>query len=150
VLRLPIPRLLPLFLVLLFGAACAPSLRAPAGGAGAPAPAAAVDRFLRLAQEKNYVEMGWIFGTEKGPAIETHPRDRLEKQMYALASVLQHDRYELRGEGTVPGRGMAAMQYRVALIRGASEKVVPITAVRGPGGRWFVEVVDVEALTGGR
>lgn len=125
-------------------------MRAPAAGPGAPAPSAAVERFLRLAQEKNYTEMGWVFGTEKGPAAQTHAPAQLEKQMYALASVLQHDRYEIRGESPVPGRGAGAVQYRVAIFRGASERVAPFTVVRGPGGRWFVEVIDVEALTGGR
>lgn len=140
-------RTLPLLLVLLV-AACGRSVRPPAAGPGAPAAAAAVERFLNLVAEKDYVEMGWVFGTEKGPIIRRDPPADVERRMYAIANVLQHERYVIRSESPVPGRIGNAVRFDVALTQRGREHLVPFTAVRGPGQRWFVEQVRLEVITG--
>lgn len=135
--------LLPLIL-----AACAGGLRPPPGGVGAPAPAVAVERFLQLAGEREYLEMGWIFGTSEGAVLSRDAASGVEQRMFALATLLQNEGYDVGAGSSVPGRVGAAQRFDVRLTRGAQQMTVPITAVRGPGGRWLVEMVDVEAITG--
>jgi hypothetical protein len=127
--------------------ACATGASGPGGVPGAPAAPAAVERFLEYARARDYNSMGWIFGTSGGAIIQRDPVPEVEQRMYALASILQHDSYSLAEGQTVPGRTGDAMTFDVTLRRGARDYRVPFTAVRGPGSRWFVENLDVEAIT---
>lgn len=138
---------LPVFLLVSL-AACAAGTAVPSAGAGAPTAPGAVERFLQLAGERDYVEMGWVFGTESGgPIVRQWPRPEVERRMYAIASVLSHDSYVI-GEGSpVPGRIGRAERFVVVIHSGQNVTDVPIIAVLGPGGRWFVEQVDLEAIT---
>jgi hypothetical protein len=141
----------PLRVVVLFAlvtvSACAPLLHAPVGGAGAPAPTAAVEQFMRYSEAQEYQAMGWLFGTERGSVMR---RDRIadvEKRMYAIATVLRYDRYELAEVGPVAGRGQGARRFNMTLHNGARTTQVPIVVVRGPSDRWFVEQIGLEAIT---
>lgn len=129
-------------------AACAGGLRPPAAGVGAPAPNAAVERFLQLAGEREYLAMGWLFGTAEGAVLSRDTPSDVEQRMFALATLLQNEGYDVGTGSAVPGRVGGAQRFDVRLARGTQQMVVPITAVRGPGGRWLVELVDVEAITG--
>lgn len=139
-------RTLPGLLVLLL-VACGGRIPPPQSGVGGPAAAAAVERFLQLAGEKDYVQMGWVFGTREGPVIRQWPQSEVEKRMYALASVLEHDSFVVGREGAVPGRMGEAVRFETQLLRQARTLSVPIVAVRGPDGRWFVEQVELQAVT---
>lgn len=119
----------------------------PGTNPGAPAAEAAVESFLRLAGERDYAGMGWVFGTDEGPIMERDDASEIEKRMYALASILYHDTYMISDQMAVPGRTGDAIRFRVLLQRGTNSFRVPFVAVRGPGNRWFVEQVDVEAIT---
>jgi hypothetical protein len=140
-------RLLSLLMVLLV-AGCGPSLRVPAAGPGGDAPAAAVERFLHLVTVPDYLEMGWVFGTDRGPIVRRDPPEEVERRMFAIANILQHERFEIRSEAPVPGRVGNAIQLDVNLIQRGRQYLVPFTAVRGPGDRWFVEQIRLEAITG--
>jgi hypothetical protein len=133
-------------------AACAPALRTPAAGPGAAAPAAAVERFLLLVGDREnnerYLEMGWVFGTDRGPVIRRDPAADVERRMFAIATVLEHERFAVRSQAPVPGRVGNAIVVDVALTQRGREYVVPFTTVRGPGERWFVEQVRLESITG--
>lgn len=146
------PRLQPvawLALVVLV-AGCAGRLSPPPAGIGAPAPEVAVERFLQLAAAREYLQMGWVFGTAEGPVLRRDPAPEVEQRMYALAAVLENGGYTVgRGEA-VPGRVGAAQRFDVVLRQGGGEVVVPLVVVRGGGGRWLVEQVDVPAVTGRR
>lgn len=135
-----------LLLGLLLLAGCIPSLRRSVES-GAPAPAAAVERFLRLADEKEFSEMAWVFGTAEGPyAKQVPPRDA-ELRMYLFSCLLRHERHAIRGERPVPGTVGAAVEYDVLLTKRGWEGTVPFRAVRGPEGRWFVEEFGIAVLT---
>ena len=134
-------------IVMLLGAACGGRVRAPASGPGGPTATAAVERFLQLGREKDYVQMGWVFGTAEGPVIRRWPLPEVEQRMYALATVLQHDSFVVGPSSVVPGRIGSAESFRVQLRRGNQTFHVPVTAVRGPDRRWFVETVDIQAVT---
>jgi hypothetical protein len=146
------PVRLPVSLLVLLGATlatgCAPRLAPPGGVAGAPAPAAAVERFLQLAAERDYGAMGWLFGTNAGPILRRDPVPEVEQRMYALASLLEHDSYVIGSGSPVPGRTGDAVRFEVVLRRGSQGYTVPFTTVRGPQQRWFVEQLAIEAITG--
>jgi hypothetical protein len=121
-----------------------------AGSAAAPAPpaaASAVERFLQLARQKDYVQMGWVFGTVDGPIIERDPRPEVERRMYGLAEVLASDSFTVGTGSPVPGRIGSAEAFRVRLRHGSLTRLVPVTTVLGRDRRWFVEVVDIQAIT---
>lgn len=147
---LRLPRLLPLAVLLLAASCASAPPPAPQGAPGAPAPSAAVERFLRLSQDKDYVQMGWLFGTAEGPVMRRDPAPDVEKRMYALASVLANQGYTIRGEEPIPGRIGAAVRVNVQLQQGSRRPEVPFVAVRGPDARWFVEQVGVQAITSTR
>jgi hypothetical protein len=91
--------------------------------------------------------MGWYFGTSDGPVNLRDEPSNVEKRMYALASVLQNNGYVIGTGSPVPGRVGAAQGFRVRVMQNGTEKQVPFVVVRGPGERWLVEQVDVQALT---
>ena len=127
----------------------------PAGGpppptvAGAMAPAAAVEQFMGFAAQQRYTEMGYVFGTARGPLAEQQAPARVVRRMQAIAGVLRHDTYSMTGVLPVPNRP-DARQVTVQLRQGRRTVDVPFTVVQGPGGRWLVEVVDLEAAMAGR
>jgi hypothetical protein len=133
--------------VLLALAACAPRLAPPGGGEGGPAPPAAVERFLQLAAAKDYRGMGWVFGTADGPIMRLESPNLAEQRMFGLAVVLEHDGFVVGNGSAIPGRTRDAMRFDVAITRGTQSYRVPFTVVRGPQDRWFVEVIDIEAIT---
>ena len=123
-------------------AACAGHVSPPKSGPGAPAAAVAVDRFLQLAGAKDYVQMGWVFGTEAGPVIARDALPDVERRMYALATVLENDTYVVGTGAPVPGRIGRAEVFTVRLVHGTRSYAVPFTRrarvgpalVRGEGG----------------
>jgi hypothetical protein len=133
---------------LVVATACAPAFSPPGGLAGGAAAPAGVERFLHFAAQGDYVGMGWVFGTTAGPVAQRDPLPQVEQRMYALANLLGHDSFVLGSGAPVPGRAQEAMRFNVVLQRGTRSVPVPFVAVRGPGGRWYVEQVDVQAVTG--
>src|SRR5690606_28024614 len=103
---------------------------------------------MQLAGERQYLEMGWLFGTSEGAVLERDPASDVEQRMFALATLLQNQGYEVGTGTSVPGRVGGAQRFDVRMQRNGRQHTVPIVAVRGPGGRWLVEQVDVEAITG--
>ena len=116
----------------------------PQAGAGAMAPASAVEQFIGLAAQQRYTEMGYVFGTARGPLAEQQAPARVTRRMQALANVLRHDTYSMTAVQPVANRPDARL-VMVQLRQGRRVVDVPFTVVQGPGGRWLVEVVDIEA-----
>lgn len=132
---------------LLLVASCRTYVPPSQGGSGAVAPQAVVERFMQLVSRKDYVQMGWVFGTSEGPLVRRDSPSDVERRMYALATVLQHSQFTVRSQTPVPGRTGSAVEMPVRLVQRGQEYVVPFTAVRGPDGRWFVERIDIEKIT---
>ena len=137
----------PAVLVTLLAGCAGRSAGAPAARSGAPSAAAAVERFLELARQKDYVQMGWVFGNAEGPVLARFPQPEIERRMYGLAEVVQSDSFTVGTGSPVPGRIGQAELFRVRLRSGSLTKQVPMTTVLGPGRVWFVELVDIEAIT---
>ena len=128
-------------------AACGGGAGVPAAGPGAPVAATAVERFLQLARQKDYIQMGWVFGTAEGPIIERFPQPEVERRMYGIAEVLANDSFTVGTGSPVPGRIGRAESFSVRIRRGSLTSRVPVTVVLGNDRRWFVEIVDIQALT---
>jgi hypothetical protein len=108
------------------------------------APAAAVEQFMGFAAQQRYTEMGYVFGTARGPLAEQQAPARVNRRMQAIASVLRHDTFSMTGVVPIAERS-DARQVTVQIRRGQRTMTVPFTVVQGPGGRWLVEQVDLEA-----
>ena len=135
--------LVPALLLLLAGVARA---QAPQGGPGGAAPAATVEQFLRLAAEKNYVQMGYVFGTSEGTILRRDPAPQVQRRMFAIASILENQRFVIRDEQAVPGRMGQAVQLTVQLTQRGRARDVPFVVVKS-GNRWYVEQIDLEKIT---
>jgi hypothetical protein len=142
-------RVLTILSALVLLVSCGPRMMGSGGVPGAPAPPAAVERFLQLASESDYAGMGWVFGTADGAIMQRDPPGQVEQRMYALASLLEYDSFVVGVGSPVPGRTGDALRFDVQIRRGFETLQVPFVVVRGPQTRWYVEQLEVEALTGG-
>jgi hypothetical protein len=142
-----------LLAVLVFGA-CGGN---PENAAPSVAPQLIVEQFLRAvngvfeqsdAQRNVSLEtMGRLFGTRDGPIIGRDPRKEVEQRMYALASILRHDDYNIQEQQIVPGRREDAIRLLVRMKFGERQVPVPYTMVRTARSSWLIEQIDVEPIT---
>ncbi|MBX6364186.1 MAG: hypothetical protein IRZ00_09990 [Gemmatimonadetes bacterium] len=112
------------------------------------APRLAVEQFLRAANDNDLVTMGRLFGTRNGSVAERDDRKEVEQRMFALASLLRHQDYEIQGQSVVPGRIGEAVRINVRLQLADGAPVVPFTVVQSKKGAWLVEQIDINALNG--
>lgn len=135
---------------LLFTAACASS---GGGGAatietayGALSAESAIGQFLDAAKRNDYQLMSRLFGTRDGPAEQRMGRQEVEQRMYILASLLQHDSYSMHREPFGEGEGQQRLAVDMVGTRNG-DVTVPFVAALNRG-RWFVERIDTQRLTG--
>lgn len=137
--------------ILVLTAACATS-----GGGGAPTietaygaltAESAVGQFLDAAKRNDYQLMSRLFGTRNGPAEGRLGRVEVEQRMYILASILRHQSYSLRRMAVAEGEGQQRVAADMVGTRNGDVTVPFLAAVND--GRWFVEQIQTEALTGG-
>lgn len=127
-----------------------------------------VERFLAAANERDVQAMGRIFGTESGAAMETGStfgcafkkigswfggsscvtKQEVEIRMDAIASILQHEDYQVVAESSVAGRTSPTRRVLVNMTTAAGTQVseVPFVVVQGGDGRWLVEEVDLRRV----
>jgi hypothetical protein len=133
-----------------FWAACASSgavLSAPKSQYGSLTPEQAVHAFLDAAQSKDYERMGQQFGTHEGPAELTLGVKDVEQRMVVLAAFLEHSGYEVKAAQQAL---LQPDEHRLNVtLTGTSRGTVtlPFITVSTKDGRWFVEKIDLSALT---
>jgi hypothetical protein len=122
--------------------ACAPP---PPGGqlTGAQTPRLAVEQFLRAARAEDIQAMGVVWGSSRGPARDTMERTELERRGIILQCFVAHDSFRVVGE--TPGEGGRRV-FGVVLVRGARSRQTSLYTIAGPGGRWYVENVDLASI----
>jgi len=116
---------------------------------GAASAENAVRRFLDAAQEQEFSRMRELFGTREGPAERKWGVQDVEQRMIVLSGMLLHQSYSLRPlELGYLGENQRSF---VAMIVGTRYGTVslPITTIQAKSGRWFVEQLGVDSLTGG-
>ncbi|MGH7483439.1 MAG: hypothetical protein ACRELV_14900 [Longimicrobiales bacterium] len=113
---------------------------------GHVAPALTVERFLRAANANDLRMMANLFGTAEGPIIERDPPRDVERRMFALASVLRHNDFQLRGERIVPGRLGEAVELIVNIETDDRTALIPFTVVQYREDQWLIEQIDLDPL----
>ncbi|MEX0890968.1 MAG: hypothetical protein WEB88_02280 [Gemmatimonadota bacterium] len=128
-------------------AACVTRTEARTTGMDSVAASMVVEQFLTAANANDLDGMARAFGTTDGPWSTTVPIGERDERMFALASVLRFDDYELAGTGLVPGRRDVATLINVRMRFGRRDVVVPFTMVETERWGWLVEKIDVEKIT---
>jgi hypothetical protein len=126
-----------------------------------------LERFLQAANERDLEAMGRLFGTTGGPIIDTGStfgcmfkkigswfggsscvkRRDVEVRLAAISDILRHEDYRVTREESVAGRMEEARRIWVDFtVNGAQVTSVPFVVVRGPGGQWLVEEIDLQRL----
>jgi hypothetical protein len=132
---------------LLFLAACSSATQSGSNNngslTGAVSPHLAVDQFLLAARARDIQAMSTVFGTKNGPARETMDRTELEKREVILACYFNTDSYRLLGETS----GQADHRdVRVELKKNNLTRQTTFYTIQGPGGRWYVDNMDIAAV----
>ncbi len=114
-------------------------------------PSMIVEQFLRAlnSEPKDVVTMARLFGTTEGPIAERDPKMQVERRMFAIAAVLNHEDYQILREVQVPGRSAEATQLVVNVKRGERTVPVPFTLVRYKDG-WLIEQIGIDVITNQR
>ncbi len=119
------------------------------GGAdhGASTSEMAVRGFLDGANADNYQQMSDLFGTDKGPAVDQFGVTDIEQRMIFLAGILKHESYDLQQANLAQlGPDRIRWEARMTGTRKGSV-VVPVVTVPDRAGRWYVEILNLDALT---
>jgi hypothetical protein len=126
--------------------AAAPSVRADAPDAvGAVSGKAAVEGFLKAVKAQDLQTMSAVWGTTKGAARDQMKREDLEKRLIIMQCTLTHDRWafiEDRPRLQTGGR----QEFQIELFQAQRSAKTSILTVSGPGGRWFVEDINLLPL----
>jgi hypothetical protein len=139
-------------------------------GMAALAPAMSVERFLQASNDRDLHGMANLFGTADGPWIETGSTfgcmfkkmgdwfgmgescrtiQDVELRMDLIAEILTHEDYTITSDSRVPGREHPTTQVNVNLrIRGRDVPNVPFYVVQTGEGRWLVEEIELNRITG--
>ncbi len=126
--------------------AAATSVRADAPDAvGAVTGKAAVEGFLKAVKAQDLQAMSAIWGTTKGAARDQMKRDDLEKRLIIMQCTLTHEKWaylEDRPRLQTGGR----QEFQLELFQSQRSAKTSIVTVSGPGGRWFVEDINLLPL----
>jgi hypothetical protein len=135
-----------LAIVVLGAAAChtaPPSTSAANNSPGAASSVAAVERFFGAVHAQDLQAMSQVWGTSKGAARDNMDRAELEKREVILQCYFNYDTFRVLNES--PTSEVRRM-VRVELQRGGRTRTPVIYTVMGPGGRWYVENLDIAAV----
>jgi len=110
---------------------------------GARTSIAAVDRFFAAVHAQDLQAMSLVWGTSKGAARDNMERGELEKREVILQCYFNYDTFRVASESpTSETRRMV----RVELQRNGKTRNPVVYTVMGPGGRWYVENLDIAAV----
>ncbi len=112
---------------------------------GATSSRAAIETFLAAVKASDLQAMSGIWGTNKGPARDLMKREELEKRLVVMQCLLMHDKWSFVGDSPMLQTG-GHQQWQVELTRKSSVAKTAFNTVPGPGGRWFLDDVDVTPL----
>ena len=115
--------------------------------AGASTSEMAVRGFLDGANAEDYQRMSDLFGTKDGPAVDRFGVTDVEQRMIFLAGILKHGGYDLSQANLAQlGPDRVRWEARMTGTR-KGDVVVPIVTVPDGAGRWYVERLNLDALT---
>ncbi len=114
-------------------------------GTGAATSRGAVEAFLASVKSSDLQAMSGIWGTNKGPARDLMKREELEKRLVVMQCVLMHDKWRFVDDAPRLQTG-GHQQWQVELTRKSSVAKTTVNTIPGPGGRWFLDDVDLVPL----
>jgi len=110
---------------------------------GASTPRMAVEQFLAAVRAQDLQAMSAVFGTTRGPSRDNMDREQLDKRLIILQCYFYHDKFRILGEN--PGEGGHRV-FLVELTRGRLTRSPRFYTIEGPGGRWFVDNMEIAAV----
>ena len=113
-------------------------------------PSLVVEQFMRAVNAKDLARMSQLFGTKDGPISSRDSRQQVEQRMFAIASILRHDDFEIQDEQLVPGRSSEATRLMVKVTIDNKSYTVPFTMARYKQSSWLVEQVGIDVITSSR
>ena len=143
-----------LLLAMMVLSACSRGTTTTTTGAGAPrtngvqlvgasSPRMAVEQFLAAVRAQDIQAMSVIFGTDHGPSRDNMDREQLDKRLIILQCYFYHDKFRFLGEN--PGEAGHRV-FTVELTRGRLTRAPRFYTIQGPGGRWFVDNMEIAAV----
>lgn len=112
---------------------------------GAATSRGAIESFLAAVKSSDLQGMSGVWGTNKGPARDLMKREELEKRLVVMQCLLMHDKWRFVEDAPRLQTG-GHQQFQVELTRKSSVAKTTFNTVPGPGGRWFLDDVDVTPL----
>jgi hypothetical protein len=102
-----------------------------------------VERFFAAVHAQDLQAMSQVWGTSKGAARDNMDRNELEKREVILQCYFNYDTFRVTSEN--PTSATRRMVH-VELQRDSKTRNPVIYTVMGPGGRWYVENLDIAAV----
>lgn len=104
-----------------------------------------LEQFLAAVKANDLQRMGYLWGTDRGPAAQSMGVDVLRRRLTVIQRYLVHSGYRIvEGPLPVPARADIRM-FRVELQRDGCNHVLPIDVIRTRSGGWLVYDVHLEA-----
>src|SRR5687767_561190 len=110
---------------------------------GAATARLAVEGFLNAVRAQDIQAMSGIFGTSRGPARDNMNREELEKRLIILQCYFNHDKFRILREFAGDDNHRVVV---VELTRGSNTRTPSFYAIAGPGGRFFVDNMEIAAV----
>jgi hypothetical protein len=110
---------------------------------GGATPRAAVEQFLNAVRAQDIQAMSVNFGTSRGPSRDNMAREELEKRLIILQCYFNHDKFRILRE--LPGDNNHRVVV-VELTRGPVTRSPSFYTIAGPGGRFFVDNMEIAAV----
>ena len=138
-----------LLLAVVAGCHSAPRSAAPApvlsgNQTGAADPQAAVRGFMTAVKNQDLQMISAFWGSADGPARELGAPGDLQKRELIMMCYLKHDRYDIAGDAPNTRGGRT---FVVSVTYKDLTRTTNFQLIQGPGGRWYVENVDVQKLS---
>lgn len=112
---------------------------------GAATSRGAIESFMTSVKASDLQGMSGVWGTNRGAARDLMKRDELEKRLVVMQCLLMHDKWRFL-EDAPRLQTAGHQQFLVELTRKSSVAKTTFNTVPGPGGRWFLDDVDVTPL----
>ena len=107
-----------------------------------------IEQFLRAVNTADIDQMAQLFGTSEAPFARLYAADQVRARMLLMADILKHRNYEVLRMTAVPGRRGEAVTADVRMNIGAKTHDVPYTLVWSQSGRWLIECIELQVITG--
>jgi len=129
--------------LILLAACSSATQKNPGQITGGSAPQLATQQFLLAANQGDLQAMSAEWGTKDGPARESMDRTQLDKRLAILACYFKHDSARILSEA--PGTA-GHREVHVELKKGNLTRQTTFYTIKGPGGRWYVENMDIASV----